>query len=130
MPDIACKLISQLKSLTRAVFQGLCINYATKTAHVQALTDSTTCIYGLQFDDLPFATNKKRGISSTYGSCIWILSWRKNGARSSLINCMMIPTALDFPLATKESLWSTSHCQICFSPLQLDSRKCAQGLCD
>jgi hypothetical protein len=46
MPDIACKLISQLKTPARAVFQGLCINYATKTADVQALTDSTICIYG------------------------------------------------------------------------------------
>jgi hypothetical protein len=48
--------------------------------------------------------NKKRGPSSTSGGCIWILGWRKNGAQNSLINCMMIPTALDFLLVTKESL--------------------------
>jgi hypothetical protein len=56
----------------------------------------------LQFDDF-LAAAKKRTIS-TSGGCIWILRWRKNGAGSSLINCMMIPTALDFPLAIKESL--------------------------
>jgi hypothetical protein len=56
----------------------------------------------LQFDDFLFAAKKRTVLNLR--SLHLDLTERKNGARSSLINCMMIPTALDFPLAIKESL--------------------------
>jgi hypothetical protein len=51
---------------------------------------------GLQFDDFPFATKHEE-----YPQPPAVGVGVKNGARSSLINCMMIPTALDFSVGDK-----------------------------
>jgi hypothetical protein len=59
----------------------------------------TVCIYAATVGRVSLCGKKE-----DYLNCIWILRSRENGARSSLMNCMMIPTALDFPLAIKESL--------------------------
>jgi hypothetical protein len=55
---------------------------------------------GLQFDDFPFATKNEeypQPPAAAFGFCVGV----KNGARSSLINCMMIPTVLDFSVGDK-----------------------------
>jgi hypothetical protein len=56
----------------------------------------------LQFDDFLSAAKKRTFLN--LGRLHLDFALAQNGARNSLISCMMISTALDFPLAIKEAL--------------------------